>query len=419
MDYAEGGKKDFQDFAKRETLAFAREHQDEDTARLLLSASRYPGIDMPLAVQQIEGLRTAREKWPSLLACEEFLYPPRLNREQASSEAVARRRVDACLEDLSLDGKYVADPATLSVADLTGGMGVDTLAWAKVCKEVDYVERDIALCNLMEYNCRALGADNIRIHHGDSIEWLRARAGEQRVFDIIFIDPARRNSQGRKVVGFDSCEPNILEHLPLLRRCCRFLIVKASPMIDIDLGCRQLKHVENVFVLAFRGECKEVAFMCSDTHDQPLIHSIMVDGDNWQYFCMTRAEERETELHLADDIGRYLYMPNVAVMKAAPFAMLTEEFDVEALAPNTHLYTSEWLQEDFPGRVFEVLREISLSRKAIQAVLPDGKAHVMVRNYPAEADVLQRQLGLKEGGDLFVVATTIGQRRVGLLCKRI
>ena len=403
----------------REFIDFVNAHKDEDTARLLLSASRYPSIDMPAAVQQIEGLRTAREKWPGLLACKEFLYPPRLNREQASSEAVAERRVEACLEDLSLDTHHVADPSTLHVADLTGGMGIDTIAFAHVCHEVEYVERDVMLCSLAESNFKSLGLNNVRVHQADCIEWLHEQAAQQVVFDIIFVDPARRDTHGRKMVGFDSCIPNILEHMELLRRCCHFLVVKASPMIDIDLGYRQLKHVENVFVLAYRGECKEVAFMCSKTHDQPLIHSIVVDGDNLQYFCFTRKEEREADLDLTDWVGEFLYEPNVAVMKAAPYAMLTQEYDVWALAPNTHLYTSDDFEESFPGRAFHILKEIKLSKKDVATAIPDGKAHVVTRNYPVSAVDLQRQLGLKEGGDLYVIATTVGSRPCGFLCSRI
>lgn len=403
----------------REFIDFVNAHKDEDTARLLLSASRYPSIDMPAAVQQIEGLRTAREKWPGLLACKEFLYPPRPNREQASSEAVAERRVEACLEDLSLDTHHVADPSTLRVADLTGGMGIDTIAFAHVCHEVEYVERDVMLCSLAESNFKSLGLNNVRVHQADCIEWLHEQAAQQVVFDIIFVDPARRDTHGRKMVGFDSCIPNILEHMELLRRCCHFLVVKASPMIDIDLGCRQLKHVENVFVLAYRGECKEVAFMCSKTLDQPLIHSIVVDGDNLQYFCFTRKEEREADLDLTDWVGEFLYEPNVAVMKAAPYAMLTQEYDVWALAPNTHLYTSDDFEESFPGRAFHILKEIKLSKKDVATAIPDGKAHVVTRNYPVSAVDLQRQLGLKEGGDLYVIATTVGSRPCGFLCSRI
>ena len=238
-------------------------------------------------------------------------------------------------------------------------------------------------------------------------------------YDIIYIDPARRSAAGRKVVAFEACEPDILQHMGLLLSRCRYLLVKASPMIDIELGCRQLKQVIDVYVIACRGECKEVAFLCGQTQEAPRIHSIVADGNGHQRFCFTRAEEREAELHLADEVGEYLYEPNVAVMKAGPYAMLCQEYDVDALAPNTHLYTSDRLVDDFPGRIFRVLREVTLNSKTIKEAIPDGKAHVVTRNYPVAAADLQRQLGLREGGSLFVVATTLGARRLGLLCQQV
>lgn len=400
-------------------IDFVQEHKDEDTARLLLCAARYPDIDMPLAVQQIEGRRTAREKWPSLLESEDFLYPPRLNREQASSQAVAARRIASCMENMSTDDGFIPEFDTLCAADLTGGMGIDAFTLASVCRKVDYVERDANLCSLMEHNCRVEESENIRVHHADCMEWLRQQAEQHKVFDLIYIDPARRDTRGRKMVGFDCCEPNILEHLPLLRSCSRYLLVKASPMIDIDLGCRQLRHVSDVFVIAWKGECKEVAFMCGERTEAPLIHSIVADADHRQYFCFTRNEEREADLYLADRVGKYLYEPNAAMMKAGPYAMLCQEYDVEVLAPNTHLYTSHDFVEDFPGRIFLVLHEVTLNHKAIKEVLPDGKAHVVTRNYPVAAAELQKHLGLKEGGHLFVIATTLGTRRIGLVCRQL
>ncbi len=403
----------------REFIDFIKIHENEDTARLLLSAARYPDIDMPLAVQQIEGRRTAREKWPSLLECEEFLYPPRLNREQASSQAVAARRIASCMENICTDDGHIPEFNTLCVADLTGGMGIDAFTLASVCKEVDYVERDANLCSLMEHNCCVEEVENLRVHHADCMEWLRQQAEQHKVFDLIYIDPARRSAAGHKMVAFDACEPDILRHMKLLQSCCRHLLIKASPMIDIDLGCRQLKHVSNVFVIAWKGECKEVAFLCENTNEPTLIHSIVTDADDHQYFCFTRAEEREADLYIANEVGEYLYEPNVAVMKAGPYAMLCQEYNVDALAPNTHLYTSDILVNDFPGRIFRVVREVALNSKTIKEAIPDGKAHVVTRNYPVAAADLQRQLGLKEGGSFFVVATTLGTRRIGLICQQI
>lgn len=401
---------DFQDFAKREIFAFAREHQDEDTARLLLSAARYPHIDMPTAVQQIEGLRTAREKWPSLLECEDFMYPPRLNREQSSSETTARYKANILLaafaKSINPDIDLLITPkAGERVADLTGGMGIDTLAFAKVAEHVDYVERDPMLCSLMEHNLHALGITNVTVHCADSMEW-QATAGH---FSLIFIDPARRATSGRKVAAFEDCTPNIIEHAGLLRSHCQRLMVKASPMIDIDLACRQLGDVGEVHIVGVKGECKEVLFVCGESTGEPRVTC----GD----FSFTRAEEAATEGRYCQNVGRYLYETDATLMKAGPFKLIGQRYGLAQLGRNTHLYTSDKRVDEFPGRVFEVLQELKLSRKEALAAIPGGKAHVVTRNYPVEAAALQRQLGLKEGGERFVVATTVGSRKSGFLCK--
>ena len=382
----------------KEFIDFVNAYKDEDTARLLLSAARYPAIDMPAAVQQIEGLRTAREKWPGLLACEEFIYPPRLNREQSSSETTARYKV-------SVISSFKSHPSSFTVADLTGGMGIDTLAFAKVAQHVDYVERDPQLCSLMEHNLRALGVYNVTVHCADSMEWLMT-AGR---YDLIFVDPARRAASGRKVAAFEDCMPNILEHDEMLRMHCRMLMVKASPMIDIDLGCRQLGNVNEVHVVGVKGECKEVLFVCGEPQGEPRITCGEVS--------FTRSEEAATKARYCQTIGRYLYEPDAMLMKGGPYKIIAERYGIEQLGHNTHLYTSEKRVAGFPGRMFEVMQELKLSRKEVAASIPDGKAHVVTRNYPVEAAVLQRQLGLKEGGDIFVVATSVGDRKCGFLCK--
>ena len=410
----------------REFIEFVLTHEDEDTARLLLSAGRYPHIDMPLAVQQIEGRRTAREKWPELLQCEEFLYPPRLNREQASSTFTAQHKASLA-SDLT------------RVADLTGGMGIDSLALARVAESVDYVERDPALCRLMEHNARALGIGNLRVHCADSLQWLAAQAGS---YDLIYLDPARRSASGRKVAAFEECEPDLLTALPLLLSRCRRLMVKASPMIDIDLAVRQLCSVSDVYVVSLDGECKEVLFLCGSPQGEPQIHCSLLssksnrtsdtsnssnssdssnssNSSNSRTSSFTRSAEAAAEPRYCSAAGQYLYEPDAALMKAGPFRLLCQWYSLQKLAPNTHLYTADRLVEGFPGRIFHVLREVKPSRKAVAEVIPGGKAHVAVRNYPLSAADLQRQLGLREGGDLFLIATTVGQRRTAFICETI
>ena len=396
---------DFQDIAQREII-FARDHEHEDTARLLLSAARYPNVDMPLAVQQIEGRRTALAKWPSLYACHDYLYPPRLNREQASSEATARHKAD------------LQPPASAitTVADLTGGMGIDTLAFARVADHVDYVERSPDLCTLIAHNLRALGITNVSVHCADSMEWLQQ---QNHHFDLLFIDPARRDKQGRKVAAFEDCAPDIVAHRNLLLSKCRQVMVKASPMIDITLGASQLADVSDIYVIALQGECKEVLFRCGSPAGEPLIHCHHLHHGAVDEFAFSREDEARAQATYASEIKQYLYEPHAALMKAGPFKLISQREGLEKLAPHTHLYTGDRLQPHFPGRCFSVLAEVSPNHKAIAEAIPDGKAHVVTRNYPVPAADLQKQLGLREGGDLFVIATTLGTRRTAFICENI
>ena len=290
-------------------------------------------------------------------------------------------------------------------------MGIDSIAFARAGMTVDYVERDAGLCALMERNCRALGLDNVTVHCADSLEWLETLNTEHLTLNNIYIDPARRAASGRKVAAFEDCEPDLLSCLPRLLGACSRLLVKASPMIDIDLACRQLGTVEEVHVVGLKGECKEVLFLCGGDAVEPTIKCFNL--------IFTRSQEAATDPRFCASVGRYLYEPDATIMKGGPFNLICSWFGLEKLARNSHLYTSDERVGEFPGRCFEVLQELKLSRKAVAEALPEGKAHVVVRNYPVEAAVLQRQLGLREGGDLFVVATTVGSRLTGFLCSRV
>lgn len=385
----------------KEFIDFVRNHEDDDTARLLLSAARYPDIDVPLAVQQIEGRRTAREKWPSLASHDDYLYPPRLNREQASSEATAHYKA------------AILGP-TGRVVDLTGGMGIDTMALAQTAHEVDYVERDLDLCRLMEHNCRTMGLSNIRCHCADSLEWLV----DSEPYDLIYIDPARRGASGRRVAAFEDCTPNLLNAMPMLRQKGRQWLVKASPMLDITLALKQLQTVDEIHIVALKGECKEVLFLAKGGSDTT-VHCVELDPEHQFHFTFQPHEEAKATVNYADTISTYLYDPHVALRKACCFHLIGQRYGLSQLAPDTHLYTSPTLVADFPGRIFHIEGEVTLNRKAVREVLPDGKAHVVVRNFPTEAAALQRQLGLNEGGDRFVIATTIGHHRAGFLCKQV
>ncbi|MBQ9417963.1 MAG: SAM-dependent methyltransferase [Bacteroidales bacterium] len=396
------------------TLAFARSHLSDDPSRLLLSANRYPEVDMQAAVTQIEGQRTAQRKWPALLRCPDFVYPPHLACEQSSSEATAAYKAS------------LVSPCR-RIADLTGGMGIDTFALSAKAEEMHYVEQNESLCTLATHNLEALRqsdlhAGNTTVHHADCLSWLAT----QPPFDLLLIDPARRNAAGRKVAAFADCSPDILTHLPLLLNSATTLMVKASPMIDIDLAASQLGCATEAHIVAVGGECREVLFLChAGQSAPPLIHCVNLpaaypaapSAAAEPSVCpFTRAAEASAPFSIAPAASRYLHIPSAEVMKAGCFRLISSWFSIPKLAPSTHVYTSDQPLQHFPGRTFEVLQEVKLNRREVQQLLPEGRAHVITRNYPLAADQLQRRLGLREGGDHYLIAATVGGHPCGFLC---
>lgn len=384
------------------TLEFLSSHRDADPLQLLLQKGRYPDVDMNMVAQQIEGRRQALHKWPSFLACDGFLFPPKLNREQSSSEATARYKGSLISGDI--------------IADLTGGMGVDCYYGTQHAKEVHYVEMNPDLVELAEHNFAALGRANIQCHCGDSIQWLSSHPA----VDVIIVDPARRNENGKKVSAFEDCAPNILEHRELLRTRCTTLIVKASPMIDIEQGVTQLGEVAEVHVVAVGGECKEVLFLCRQGATDTQIHCVNLnsvgEGPIWTF---SRTQEQQAQPRFANALGRYLYEPDASLMKGGAYRIICEWFPIAKLSRNSHLYTSDELISDFPGRTFQIEKELSLSQKTIKKELPEGNCHIVCRNYPLSAPELQKKLRLKEGNSCFIVATRLGETPIGIKCKQV
>ena len=391
-------------------LAFAHEHCDDDPLKLLLQQSRYPDTDLGLVAQQLEGQRQASTKWPTLARCGDYFFPPRLNREQSSSEATARYKA----------GLFAALGGG-RLADLTGGMGVDTFFMSQDATEADYYEVDEELCDIAQHNFAALGARHIACHCCDSLGSDAALSE----YDLIFIDPARRDNHGHKVAAFEDCTPNLLDNLGLLQSRCRHLMVKASPMVDIHAAVEQLDEVDEVHVVALNGECKEVLFIlpCVSKREGaslPTIHCVDLDGcGEKSHSHFTWEEEEAANATYASEMGSYLYEPNAALMKGGCYNSICEWFELKKLARNTHLYTSEGMIGRFPGRCFSVLQPMTLNSKEAGRLIPEGKAHVVVRNYPLAAAELQKKLKLKEGGRLFVIGATLGSRPQGWLCEKV
>ena len=390
-----------------ELKEFIISHRTEDPLSLVLQQKKYPKWDMKFVAQQIEGYRMAQDKLPTLSLCDDFVYPPKLNREQCSSETTALFKAMEYAK-----GKHIAD--------ITGGLGIDTVFMAKYAATVDYIEQDEELHDIATHNFRVLELGNISAHCSDSINFLK---NTNKHFDLIYADPARRDNQGRKVSALENCSPNILENIDLLLSKADMLLIKSSPMLDITEAVAQLKHVSEITIVAVKNECKEILFLCtgsvSDT--SPKCHCINFKSNgSVDKITFNREEETTLSIPYSANIEQYIYDPNVTLLKGGAFKTTSILYDIKKIHRNTHLYTSEKKIEQFAGRIFKVIKELHPSAKEIAKDIPNGKAHVITRNYPMSSEELQKKLRLKEGGDLYIIGLTKRDDKKAIyLCEAI
>lgn len=382
---------------------FVLAHDDDDPARLLLSAGRWPDIDVRRAARAIEARRKVRDKIPSWLAHPAIDYPSSLSLEQCSSEETARY-------------KQAFVPAGGAVADLTGGLGVDTWMLAQRAATVDYCERKPELCAAARHNFAELGLTNVTVHEGDGVALLRSHPGR---FGLIYLDPARRGDSGgsgRRLYDIADCEPNLLEILPLLLEKADRILAKISPMADITRALSQLPEIRELHVVASAGEVKEILLLMeAGRQAAPRI----VAADGCIRFEFTPGEEPAAEVRYADTIGRYLFQPSKALRKAGAFRLLSARFSLAKLAPSTHLYTGDTPTPDFPGKTFEVTEVLPWNNATIKALRQRyGRLDLTALNFPLDTDALRHRLKIPAGGPTHAFAATLSDRqKVLIVCQ--
>ena len=423
---------------------FIKEHRDDDIRQLALQAGRYPDVDMPTALTQIAGWQSIRYKVPTWAACDEIIYPPHLPLEQCSSESTAIYKYGI----VAKLGNHA------SLADLTGGFGIDCWFMSHAFLHTTYIERQEELVNITKQNFFTLNAkqstffensvtnlglskkenllNNVEWHETtdssfdfilkDSIIWLT----ENKVkFSWLFIDPARRDGHGGKTVAISDCEPDVSKLEELLVNKASHVMIKLSPMLDLDLALSQLKYVEDVHIVAVDNECKELLLILSKDHvtniEQTPIHCVNIKKDELQTFTFNKVEEQQTTYLFADGMGNYLYEPNASILKAGAYRCLTKHYGVKKLHANSHLYTSDIIIPDFPGRIFKVEESCGFGKKELKTLLADTtKANITIRNFPASVAELRKRFHLQEGGDTYLFATTLHpQEKVIIKCRKI
>lgn len=388
---------------------FAREHRQDDVRRLALQAAKYPDMDFSFALHQIKGWQVACKKLPSWAAHEQLLYPQQLSMEQCSSEQTARYKqqlVQRLCGQTQNEGTLV---------DLTGGLGVDFSFMAQGFRQAYYVEQQVELCALAKYNFPLLGLSSAQIICGDGTTFLQSMADQAMV---IFLDPARRDATGSKTYAIEDCTPDVALLSDELVNKAQWVVVKLSPMLDWHAAVAQLKHVCEVHIVGVGGECKELLLVMQQHRDeQPL--QLYAVNDGKVFTCSAEEAQQRTPL-LQTSTFDYLFEPHASLMKAGCFGALSARYGVKGLATNTHLFAAMMPVNDFPGRQFRVLAVTPFTKKSLRSALHGiEKANLAVRNFPLSVVELRKRLKLKEGGEHYLFATTIGTMHALIICKKI
>lgn len=382
------------------TKQFIRENLNADVPTLALKKAPV-GTDISLALRQIAARQLMQKKVPQWAENEDLLFPAHLSIEQCSSEATARYKANL------LEG--------VSFADLTGGLGIDSYYLAQRFQQADYVERQAELCDLARHNFAVLKAD-IKVWNETAEDYLK-ECGHK---DCIFVDPARRDEHGRKTVSIGDCTPDVAALQDVLIEKATTVMVKLSPMLDVNQALEQLRYVKEVHVVAVANECKELDFIMERGYQgetRLVCVNLLTDQPEMRFAL---EEERNCQCKMADGVLKYLYEPHPALMKAGCFKLLTERFEVLKLHKNSNLYTSDKLVPDFPGRIFEVEGWAAYHKKIKQELLVDvDKASIAVRNFPLSVAELRKTLKIGDGDEVYLFATTLrGEKKVVIRTKK-
>lgn len=381
---------------------FVNLHEGSDVHSLALQAKQYPDIDMQTAIRQISGRKIAKEKIPSWYANDRIIYPKHLSMEQCSSELTARFKASLC------NGK--------TMVDLTGGFGVDCFYLSKSFETAVYVEQQDELADIAAYNFNVLDRNRLTVVNADAIEYLTSMSPT----DLIYIDPARRDNTGKKTVLIEDCTPNILDIETLLEEKSLQTMIKLSPMLDISLALKSLKGVSDVYIISIGNECKELLFIKKGESESTTYHCVNIHHEKVDQFTFDKETEENISLTHTPQVDKYLYEPNAAILKAGAYKSIAEAFSLNKLHPSSHLYTSDILHDDFQGRKFIVEGICSLNKKELKTHLKNVKqANITTRNFPLSVQEIRNKTGLKDGGDIYLFATTLAdEKRVLIICRK-
>ena len=398
---------------------FVLEHIDDDVTRLILDRAKWPDIDIDLATACIESRRKLKNKVREWYENPRLIFPAKLSAEQCSSTATGRYK-SALAERIA----STLPQKEFRIADLTGGLGVDTWFFSQKASHVHYHEMQEVLCTAAEHNFKELNAGNIIIKNRISTPETIDDILENAAPDIVYMDPARRGDNGRKVFLIEDCTPDVLTLKDSIFKRCRHILLKLSPMADISMVCGRLGPTcREVHVVAAGSECKELlVWMDCEWNDGYTVMAVELPADypdnREAAFSFKPTEEKmatasampRNDVMLSSPVKSrdlFLFEPGKALMKAGCFNLISHRFEIHKLGTSTHYYITgeaekaEELKEF--GKVFRIISCSPLDKRSIKTAGKEyPRSEVSARNIPMDTDTLRKKLGVISGDDAHI-----------------
>ena len=382
-------------------LKFIQEHIDDDTTRLILDRDKWPDTDIELAVNCIESRRKLKGKVREWHENPRLIFPVKLSAEQCSSDATASHKASIA--------EKIAEGGAFRIADLTGGLGVDTWYFSYRASEVLYNEMQYPLYEAAQHNFKELGCSNIRLSNKqiDNSNVSEIIAGFKP--DIVYMDPARRGEGGKKVFLIEECTPDVLTLKDIIFENVRHILIKLSPMADITMVCERLgSSCREVHVIGAAGECKELLIWMDRewSGGYSITATELCPYGTHHSFSFTPEEEKVAKAVICSHIkpGDILFEPGKALMKSGAFNSISEKTGMEKLGASTHYYIADpcCIPQDL-GKVYRIERCEALNKRSIKSISQEyPKAEVTARNIPMDTDTLRKKLGVTSGGDTHI-----------------
>ena len=384
----------------KEVQEFINQNLKSDITKLILKGSPFANISVQELANQIIAKQKSLTKLPTWFNTENIYYPPKISIEQTSSEITAKYKSNLISGD--------------KIIDITGGFGIDCFYFSKQFKEVTHCEINKDLSTIVKHNYQQLKVNNVTTFSGNGLDYLK---NDNEIFNVIYIDPSRRNDVKGKVFLFKDCLPYVPPKIDFFFTKAKYILIKVSPILDIKNTIQDLKNVKEVHIVAINNDVKELLFLLEKDYQKEIkIKTINFVKKHTQEFEFIF--NHKTDSTYSEPLT-YLYEPNAAILKSGGFHQISNQLEVFKLHQHSHLYTSKHLI-DFPGRIFKIEDVINYDKKKLKKILPNKKANITSRNFPKTVAQFRKETKINDGGEIFIFLTTdLDNNHKLVICKKV